>query len=55
MSDDSIYSLEMFLCPQVSGKEASFHFDRDRPTTAQQHQTRADENREREREVPVSE
>ena len=49
MSDDSIYSLDMFLCPLVSGKEVSFRFDRDRPRTAQQHQTRAEENRERER------
>ena len=36
-----------------SGKEVSFRSDKDRPTTAQQHQTRAEENRERE--VPVSE
>ena len=47
VSDDSIYSLEMFLCPLVSGKEVSFRSDRDRPTTAQQHQTRAEEDRER--------
>ena len=38
---------KMFLCPLVSGKEVSFHSDRDRPTTAQQHQTRAEEDRER--------
>ena len=53
VSDDSIYSLDMFLCPLVSGKEVSFRSDRDHPTTAQQHQARAEEDRERE--VPVSE
>ena len=54
VSDDSINSLEMFLCPLVSGKEVSFRFDKDRPTTAQQHQTRA-ENRERGASERVSE
>ena len=46
MSDDTIYSLDMFLCPLVSGKEVSFRSDRDHPTTGQQHQTRAEEDRE---------